>query len=465
MGNRTKRWRIITISAVVVLIVALALPISNLLIGRKYLPVAAGDEQFQQVSMTLQKSCADCHVPDGVQRPIYFSFPIASSVIAADMKAAMTYFVMTPEQLEGKEPFNAAQVAKLQKVVADGSMPPGPYLAMHWNAGLGDEQTQQLTAYIDSVPGGYGPQPIPVENPFHPDPAKVALGEKLFHDVLLSGDDTLSCASCHGLDTGGVDRLVTSTGIRGQHGPINAPTVYNAAFNFAQFWDGRAADLQAQAAGPVVNPLEMGADWDNVCKKLAADEQCAAAFKKLYDGQITTDTATDAIAEFEKTLLTPGSKFDKYLAGDEQALDAQEQQGYKLFVAHDCATCHTGVNLGGLTYERMGLKRDYFAERGGPLTEADQGRFNVTKVETDRHKFKTPTLRNVALTWPYFHDGSAKTLADAVRTMMAVQCDIDCSDEDTAALVAFLNTMTGEYNGKPLTETADADAGAEEPGA
>ena len=400
-----------------------------------------------------------------MQRPIYFSFPIASSVIAADMKAAMTYFVMTPEQLEGKEPFNAAQLAKLQKVVADGSMPPGPYLAMHWNAGLGDEQTQQLTAYIDSVPGGYGPQPIPVENPFHPDPAKVALGDKLFHDVLLSGDDTQSCASCHGLDTGGVDRLVTSTGIRVSMGRSTRQRCTTR----------HSTSPSSGTAGPPTSRRRRPGRWPTRWRWGLIGTTCArnwrpttsgaAAFKKLYDGQITTDTVTDAIAEFEKTLLTPGSKFDKYLAGDEQALDAQEQQGYKLFVAHDCATCHTGVNLGGLTYERMGLRRDYFAERGGPLTEADQGRFNVTKVETDRHKFKTPTLRNVALTWPYFHDGSAKTLADAVRTMMAVQCDIDCSDEDTAALVAFLNTMTGEYNGKPLTETADADADAEEPGA
>ncbi len=463
MGNRTKRWRIITISVVVVLVVVLALPISNLLIGRSYLPVAAGDAQFQSVSHTLQQSCADCHVPDGVERPIYFSFPIASSLIAADIKEAMTYFVMTSEQLQGEKPFNAAQLAKLRKVAADGSMPPGRYTVMHWDAGLGDQQKQQLTAFIDSAPGGFGPQPIPVENPFHPDPEKVALGDKLYHDMCLSGDDSVSCASCHGLDEGGVDHLMVSTGIQGQRGPINAPTVYNAAFNMAQFWDGRAADLQEQAAGPVANPLEMGADWEDVCTRLAADDQYAAAFEKLYDGAITTDTATDAIAEFEKTLITPGARFDKYLAGDEDALDEQEKQGYQLFVAHDCATCHAGVNLGGLTYERMGLRRDYFAERGGPLTDADQGRINVTQVETDRHKFKTPTLRNVALTWPYFHDGSAKTVADAVRTMMAVQCDVDCSDEDAEALVAFLETLTGEYNGKPLTVTTEA--AAEEPGA
>ena len=447
--QKPRRRRIVWIVAILVLL-GLALPISNLLIGRTYLEVDSDDEQFQQVSRLLQKNCADCHTPDLLQRPIYFSFPIASSIIAKDVELAQMHFVLTVDQLRGEEPLNAVALAKIEEVVEHGSMPPMRYIALHWDTGIGAAEEKLLEDWLESTPGGLGPQPIPLVNPFNPDSAKVALGEKLYHDVRLSGDDTVSCATCHGLDTGGVDGGVTSTGIGGQKGPINAPTVYNAAFNFAQFWDGRAADLKEQAGGPVLNPLEMGAQWEPVIEKLKADEAYVAAFDATYDGVISSDTVTDAIAEFEKTLLTPNSRFDQYLRGDEGALTDEEQQGYKLFLSHECAICHTGVNLGGLTYEKIGLARDYFKMRGGEMTDADLGRFNVTMEETDRSKFKTPTLRNIALTGPYFHDGSAKTLEEAVRTMTLVQSGHELTDEEATQIAKFLNTLTGEYQGKPL---------------
>ena len=447
----SKKTRIALIAVIVVVLLGLALPVSNLIIGRDYVQSKTDDAAFQQVSQMLQDNCADCHTPDLTVRPIYFSVPIASSIIKADMKLALTHMEITRDQLTGEVPLNAVQLAKIEKVLVDGSMPPTRYRAMHWNTGAGAAEAKLVADWVESIPGGIGPQPIPLENPFNPDPAKAALGEQLYFDTMLSGDGTLSCASCHDLGKGGCDVAPVATGIDGQLGPINSPTVFNAAFNMAQFWDGRAADLQEQAAGPVANPIEMGAKWEDVVERVAADEGYAAKFKELYGGEVTIDTITNAIALYEMTLLTPNSRFDKYLRGDKEALSEQEQRGYELFVANDCATCHAGVNLGGLTYERMGLKGDYFAARGTDLTDADVGRMSVTKEETDRAKFKTPTLRNVALTGPYFHDASAKTLEDAVKTMAEFQSGVKLSEEEVAAVVAFLETLTGEYKGQLLT--------------
>lgn len=457
MSKLPKRWRIGLLMAGCLLLMALALPVSNLATGRTYVAVSSEDAKFQPISRLLQRSCADCHAPKLIRRPLYFSFPVASQLIAEDVKQAQTYWVITEEQLSGAEPLNAAQLAKLKRVVDDRSMPPLRYKAMHWNAGLGDEERKALLAWIDKVPGGYGPQPIPHENPFRPAPAKVALGERLYNEVRLSGNDTVTCATCHDLQRGGVDGRVVSQGIEGHQGPINAPTVFNAAFNLAQFWDGRAHDLQEQIAGPVLNPIEMGSNWKQVIGKLKAAPEYEKEFGAVYGGDVSSDTISDAIAEFEKTLLTPDSRFDKFLRGEEDALDEQERRGYSLFTANHCGACHTGVNLGSLTYEKMGLKGDYFQARGGKLTDADLGRFNVTKEETDRSKFKTPTLRNVSLTGPYFHDGSAKTLEEAVRTMAKFQLGVQLSDEDAASIVAFLKTLTGEYQGKPLAGERQAD--------
>ena len=270
------------------------------------------------------------------------------------------------------------------------------------------------------------------------------LGRRLFHDTRLSGDGTLSCSSCHSLDTGGAEHRRTSTGIRGQIGPINSPTVLNSSLNFVQFWDGRAADLEAQAAGPVANPIEMGANWDTVVQTLAADERYRTEFDAAFPGQgLTQATVTSAIAEYERSLLTP-SRFDRYLRGETAAITDDERRGYETFRDVGCTTCHRGAGIGGGMYQRMGLVNDYFAERGGPITEADLGRFNVTHDEADRHRFKVPTLRNVALTAPYFHDGSRETLEEAVRVMGHVQLNRELDADQVRLIVAFLNSLTGE---------------------
>lgn len=277
---------------------------------------------------------------------------------------------------------------------------------------------------------------------------KAALGKKLYHDKTLSVDGTLSCASCHMLDKGGVDRLPTSTGVKGQKGPINSPTVYNSAANFVQFWDGRAANLEEQALGPVENPLEMGDKWSKVVQKVEASTEYKQAFDTLYDGKVTKENIANAIAEFEKTLITPDSRFDQYLRGNKQALSAIEKKGMALFEEKGCTSCHNGTYLGGNTYQYM--SEEYFADRGGKLTDADLGRYNVTKDEGDKHLFKVPMLRNVAVTAPYYHDGSVKTLDEAVQKMAKYQLGEELKKSEVNALVAFLKTLTGKYEGKLL---------------
>lgn len=289
----------------------------------------------------------------------------------------------------------------------------------------------------------------PVEEPIQALPgvqtnmAKVVLGRRLYNDPILSGDRTISCATCHSLDHGGAEPRAVSTGINAQSGPINSPTVLNAGFNFRQFWDGRAADLREQAAGPVENPLEMGTTFAEAIERIRQDEWYVERFGALYGGEITKENITDAIAEFERSLVTP-SPVDAFLNGDESALDEQQRRGYALFKEVGCSSCHMGVNVGGTMYQKMGVVEDYFALRGGEITEADLGRFNQTQSDSDRHFFKVPTLRNVALTPPYFHDGSQQELSEAVRIMARVQLGRRLEDAQIADIVAFLGALTGE---------------------
>jgi cytochrome c peroxidase len=273
---------------------------------------------------------------------------------------------------------------------------------------------------------------------------KMLLGRSLFHENALSGDGTVSCATCHMLSHGGAEPRATSTGIRGQVGPINAPTVLNSEHNFVQFWDGRAANLLEQAAGPVGNPIEMGGEWPTILERLRANEAYVTGFRALYgDAGITQEYVLECIVEYERSLSTP-APFDRWLRGQDDALNEEQQRGLRLFVDTGCTTCHRGRNVGGDSYQRMGLVNNYFERRGGRVTEADLGRFNVTHAEEDRHKFKVPTLRNVALTAPYFHDGSERELAGAVRTMAYVQLGRELSEADAASIVAFLGSLTGE---------------------
>ncbi len=440
--------------------------ISNLLgINDENAPIAvqsSASKDYAKVSSILQNKCVDCHSPGMTRMPIYSELPIAKQLMENDIQRGSARFTLSPKIYSGEEAFTPLMLARLEAVINNNKMPLPQYLAMHWNGSLSTDEKQTLLTWIANERSrnpwsnesaenhkGEAVQPLPLSVELNPE--KVALGKQLFHDTLLSGDDTLSCASCHALNKGGTDQAPVSTGIRGQQGPINSPTVYNAMYNLAQFWDGRAKDLQAQAAGPVANPIEMGADWDQVITKLNQVSDYTSAFRKLYPEQgLTQTTVTDAIAVFEESLITPNSRFDQYLRGTGTALNNDEKAGYELF-KNNCTSCHFGPALGGLSYEKMGVKEDYFAMRGGDLTEVDNGRFNVTKNETDRHAFKVPVLRNVELTYPYFHDGSVNELSEAVRIMGVTQLGKHFSEDDIQKMVSFLKTLTGEYQGVSLS--------------
>lgn len=294
-------------------------------------------------------------------------------------------------------------------------------------------------------------RPLPIEVKL--DANKVSLGARLFNDKRLSQDNSISCASCHSMTKGGADGMVSATGIGGKKGPINTPTVFNSTYNFRQFWDGRAASLEEQAAGPVHNPKEMGSSWAQVLPKLAQDDTLVAQFKTSYPDGLQAKNIQDAIAVFERSLTTPNARLDRYLRGDKAALSSDELRGYQLFKAYGCVACHQGVNIGGNMFQTFGVMGDYFAKRGN-ANEADLGRYNVTKLESDKHVFKVPSLRNVALTAPYFHDGSAATLGDAVDVMFRYQLGRPASAQDKELIVKFLHTLTGELNGKPLAPGA-----------
>jgi cytochrome c peroxidase len=291
-----------------------------------------------------------------------------------------------------------------------------------------------------AVPLAQAVEPIsPIEPPADVDGAKAELGKQLFFDPRLSKSGFLSCNSCHNLSMGGSDNLPSSVGHGWQQGPINSPTVLNASYNVAQFWDGRAGDLQEQAAGPIANPKEMALPHDLALEIIASIPGYVDAFAAAYgDEAVTLERVTETIAEFERTLVTPGAPFDRWLEGDESALSEEEKAGYALFKDSGCTACHNGPAVGGGMFQKMGLIQPY--ETDNPA----QGRYALTGNEGDRMVFKVPTLRNVELTYPYFHDGGAETLDEAVRVMGRLQLGREFIDSEVAQLVAFLKTLTGD---------------------
>ncbi|MGM9687980.1 MAG: cytochrome c peroxidase [Alloprevotella sp.] len=426
----------------------------------------APDEQMTQI--LNDGGCAFCHTanPD---LPFYADFPVAKSLITKDVEEGYKAFDIAPmlQALAEGKAVNEVDLAKVEKCVADGTMPLMQYYLAHWGSSLTSTKTDMVLAWVKQHREQFYPNTLAAEEfknePVRPipdsiavDARKVALGEALYHDTRLSGDGTVSCATCHGINTAGVDNKQYSEGIKGQLGGVNAPTSFNACFNFVQFWDGRAATLAAQAGGPPLNPVEMGsASFDEIAARLSADADFTARFKAVYPEGLNEQTITDAIAEYEKTLITPNSPFDRYLKGDKQALTAEQVEGYALFKDYNCATCHAGVNMGGLSYELMGKRADYFKDREinakSGLTDADNGRWAQTKVERDRYRFKTPTLRNVALTWPYYHDGSVPTLDKAIDMMARYQVGREMPAADVQKVQSFLQALTGELKGKPVT--------------
>jgi cytochrome c peroxidase len=284
-------------------------------------------------------------------------------------------------------------------------------------------------------------QPIPLS--LKQDRGRARLGARLFSDPSLSGNGRVSCASCHNLSLAGADGRQHSPGLNGKLTAVNTPTVLNAALNFRQFWDGRADSLEMQVDHVIRNPDEMGGNWQDVLRKIAADASYKAAFSASYQDGVTQANVQNAIASFERTLITPNSRFDRYLRGEQDAINAAEKAGYAKFKQYGCIACHQGVNVGGNMFQKFGVMGNYFEGRG-KLSPADLGRFNVTGQDGDRHVFKVPSLRNVANTAPYFHDGSVATLREAVDIMFRFQLGRVASTGDKDSIILFLNTLTGE---------------------
>lgn len=287
--------------------------------------------------------------------------------------------------------------------------------------------------------------PAPADNPTTAE--KVALGKMLYHDPRLSSSGTVSCASCHNTMLGGEDNRAGSVGVEGQVGGRSAPTVWNSAFNKVQFWDGRAASLEEQAAGPVTNPIEMGMkSWDDVVVRLKAIEGYQVAFEKAFGKDaISKDTATKAIAAYERTLITPNSAYDQYVKGNKKAMTAQQIRGMNKAVELGCTSCHSGpaFNGPGVFQKFPVIDNGYFEAQYS--FKDDKGLAEVTKKESDEHMWKVPTLRNIALTAPYFHNGSVKSLNKAVKLMAKLQLGKDLPKDEIADIVAFLGALTGEF--------------------
>lgn len=273
--------------------------------------------------------------------------------------------------------------------------------------------------------------------------AMLKLGKMLYYEKGLSKNGNISCNSCHDLKKYGVDNEPTSPGTDGIRGGRNSPTSLNAYLHFVQFWDGRAKDVEAQAQGPILNPVEMGCPSKNwVESKVAENPIYINLFKEAYPAQkMTYEKLTASIGYFERTLATP-SRFDKFLANDFEALSDNEKKGLKLFIDNGCQSCHMGVTLGGSMYEKFGKYDEYWKYTGSK--KIDAGVYDLTKDESDKYKFKVPSLRNIAKTYPYFHDGSVADLNRTVKIMAKIQLNKELSDSDTDAIVAFLQSLTGE---------------------
>lgn len=283
-------------------------------------------------------------------------------------------------------------------------------------------------------------EPIkPIEPYVSEYPEKVQLGKKLFFEPRLSMSGIISCNTCHNLSRGGTDNLKTSIGHKWAAGPVNAPTVLNSSLALAQFWDGRAADLQEQAAGPIQADIEMGMPHALALEVLQSIPGYVDEFESVFGSrEITLDMVTAAIAEFEETLVTPNSRFDQWLLGDDDALTEEELAGYKLFKDSGCTVCHNGPAAGGTSFQRMGVMEPY------QTTSPVEGRAAVTGIDADRFSFKVPTLRNVEYTYPYFHDGEARTLEEATDIMGRLQLGRVYEEQEVNQIVAFLKTLTGD---------------------
>jgi cytochrome c peroxidase len=302
-----------------------------------------------------------------------------------------------------------------------------------------------------SIPFGEEPiAPVPRSVPL--DAEKVRLGEMLFHDVRLSRGDVLSCASCHLLAEGGDDNQDRTPGSDGELLNFNASTVFNTALSFRFNWRGNFRTLEEQNEAVLLDPHLMNTTWEELLAKLRADATYREAFATIYSSDIAPADVLDALAIFQRSLITPDASFDRYLRGEHDAITPEEERGYQLFKEFGCVACHQGVNVGGNLFQRFGIFHDPFAQ--WPVRTADLGRFTITGEAKDRFVFRVPSLRNVAVTAPYFHDGRAETLEQAIEEMARSQLGRVLTGREIELIAAFLRTLTGEYRGRPLSDRA-----------
>lgn len=298
------------------------------------------------------------------------------------------------------------------------------------------EQAHKKTVYhFEKVDGPIQPIPRKLEV----DNRWVTLGKALFHSPLLSENNTISCSSCHLIDFGGDDGFPVSMGVNNAEGVRNSPTVLNSVFNFRQFWDGRSGSLSEQISGPIHNPVEMATTWPDIIAKLKNDSYFSKTFTQISKQGITTDNIVKALTIFEESLITPNAPIDQYLLGDKSALSEQQKRGLNYFVNYGCATCHQGRNIGGNLYQKLGRVNDI-----PKILTLDLGKYEVTKLEQDKYVFKVPSLRNIADTGPYFHNGAIDNLPQAVRIMASSQLGRELTDQEVEDIVALLQSFSSK---------------------
>ncbi|HHJ35849.1 MAG TPA: c-type cytochrome [Gammaproteobacteria bacterium] len=297
-------------------------------------------------------------------------------------------------------------------------------------------------------------EPIfPLPQQVEVDAGKAELGETLFSDVRLSRDRNVACSSCHHLDTGGDDDVALGLSSSAEQHIINTPSIFNARYNFRQNWDGSSKTLYDQINTVMKNHHEFNSQWDNIVSRLSLDKVFKEKFKQSYKEGLSKDNIIDAIVEFENTLITPDSRFDRYLRNEDDTLTRNELEGYRVFKELGCISCHQGINIGGNLYQKFGVFYNYLAERGN-INKLDYGRMNITHRPMDAFVFKVPSLRNVAVTAPYLHDGSAETIEQAISIMGKTQLGRILTEDEVFLIKSFLNTLTGRYKNRPLDGTS-----------
>ena len=429
------------------------------------IPVPADrDAAKAMANVVLEQKCSACHG----ETPEYNKLIniLALGKLGRDVEAAQRAFTIKKDEGIRSELVN---MAKMDYVLRTRRMPPTAYTIIHPASKLTMNDVAIMRHYYDADmidAAVFAPIEPAKEVTDEVEKAKILLGHMLYFDPSLSTTNQVSCASCHDLTKGGTDNLSKSEGVPGadgkpQLGGVNAPTVFNAAGHIRQFWDGRAKDLQEQAGGPPLNPVEMGysqpEDWKEIAAKLEKDERYVLLFKKVYgDAGMTDQTITDAIAAFERTLVTPFSAFDLYRIGEQNAMTEQQIAGMNDFKAYGCSSCHAGPALGGQSFEYINTDSPLRAHAKG-YNEGAFGLKDFTKKEEHTDMFRVPSLRNVALTAPYFHTGTVTDLSDAVRIMFESQTSITPSETTINNVTEFLKAQTGRLNGKPLNELRKND--------